>query len=66
MATDPPPASEEVERYARQTGLINLTSDQMEELRQAAAYARDLLARLPRDFTLTDEPAHIFRASDDA
>ena len=66
MPTDDLPTREQIEQSARQAGLTNLTSEQMEELQQAAAYARDLLAKLPRDFALTDEPAHIFRASDDA
>ncbi len=66
MRTDDVRAREELERCARRLGLVNLTPGQMEELRQAEAYARDLLARLPREFALTDEPAHTFRASDDA
>ena len=65
MASDDAPTREEVEQYARQIGLHNLTPEQMEEFVRAGAYTRDLLSRLPRDFAVTDEPAHIFRASEE-
>ena len=65
MASDDAPTREEVEQYARQIGLNNLTPEQMEEFVRADAYMRDLLTRLPRDFAVTDEPAHIFRASEE-
>ena len=66
MQADNLPTREQIERYARQAGLTNLTSPQMEEFLRAATYARDLLAKLPRDFALTDEPAHVFHAGDHA
>ncbi|MDA0256335.1 MAG: hypothetical protein O3C25_01140 [Chloroflexi bacterium] len=66
MRTDDVRTREELERCARQSGLVNLTPGQMEELRQADAYARVLLAKLPRDFALTDEPPHVFHAGDHA
>lgn len=62
MATDPAPTREGVEEYARRAGLTRLTPEQLEEFVRAATYMRDLMERLPRDFAVTDEPAHIFRA----
>ena len=66
MATEDPPTREEIERYARQAGLHHLTPEHMDEFARAGAYMRDLLAKLPRDLAITDEPAQIFRAGEEA
>lgn len=66
MASDDPHTREEIERYARQAGLHHLTREQMDEFARAGAYMRDLLAKLPRDLAITDEPAQIFRAGEEA
>jgi len=66
MATDDAPTREQIEQYARQAGLVNFTREQMDEFERAGDYMRDLLTRLPRDLALGDEPAHIFRAGEEA
>lgn len=66
MATDDKPTREEIEKYARETGMVNLTPEQMDEFANAAAYMRGLLKALPRDFAVDEEPAHVFRASPEA
>ena len=66
MASEDARTREADEQYARQIGLHNLTPEQMEEFVRAGAYMRGLLAKLPRDFAYTEEPAHIFRASEEA
>jgi len=66
MAIDDAPTREQIEQYARQAGLVKLTREQMDEFERAGTYMRDLLTRLPRDLALVDEPAHIFRAGEEA
>ena len=66
MLSDNARTREEIERDARHAGLHNLTPQQMDEFAQADAYMRDLVTKIPRDFVVTDEPALIFRASDEA
>ncbi len=66
MAKDDAPTREEIEQYAKQMGLVNLTPEQMDEFAAAGAYMRGMLAGLPRDLALDEEPAHVFRASPEA
>ena len=63
--SDDKPTRNELEQYARQVGLVNLTPEQIDELIRAEAVARDLRTMLPRDFALTDEPAITFRAREE-
>ena len=57
---------EEIEAFARRTGLTRLTPEQMEEVVQAGRYMGDLIAGLPREFAAAEEPAHVFRAREEA
>ncbi|MCY4639258.1 MAG: hypothetical protein OXC94_02830 [Chloroflexi bacterium] len=57
---------EEIEAFARRTGLTRFTPEQMEEFSRAALYMGDLIAGLPRDFAPAEEPAHVFRAREEA
>ncbi|MEX2643879.1 MAG: hypothetical protein WD270_10520 [Acetobacterales bacterium] len=66
MAADEKPTRAEIEKYAREAGMTNLTSEQMDEFLNAAIYLRGLLKALPRDFALDEEPAHVFRAGPEA
>lgn len=55
----------EIERYARQIGLVNLSPEHLDEFARAEAYMRGYRVQFPRDLTYADEPAAIFRASDE-
>lgn len=66
MAKENTPTREEIERYARQLGLVNLTPEQMDEFVAAGEYMRGMLVNLPRDLALDEEPAHVFLASPEA
>ena len=57
---------EEIDAFARRTGLTRLTPEQMEEFARAARYMGDLIAGLPREFAAAEEPAHVFRAREEA
>ncbi len=65
MTSDDEPTRNELEKYARQVGLANLTPEQIDELVRAETVARDLRNMLPRDFAVTDEPAITFRAREE-
>ncbi|MBM4411295.1 MAG: hypothetical protein FJ037_08260 [Chloroflexi bacterium] len=64
MASEDAPTHAETERHAQEAGLHHLTPEQMDEFARAGAYIRELLAKLPRDLAVTDEPAHIFHADE--
>jgi len=49
---------------ARQFGLRRLADDYPDEVKEAAAFARLLAERLPRDLAPAEEPAHVYRARD--
>jgi len=55
----------DIERYARQIGLVNFSPEQLDEFARAEAYMRGYRVQFPRELTYTDEPAAIFRASDE-
>ena len=65
MTSDDEPTRKEIEQYARQVGLANLTREQIDELVTAETYARDLRIMLPRDFAVTEEPAITFHAREE-
>ena len=62
MATGYLASRSEIEAFAGRIGLTSLTPEQMEEFARAALYMGDLIAGLPREFSPTSEPAHVFRA----
>jgi hypothetical protein len=47
---------------AREFGLHRLADDYPDEIREAAAFARLLAQKLPRDLAASEEPAHVYRA----
>ena len=53
---------EELRQLANEYGLTKLTDAHLEEFGRAYAVAKGHAKDLPRDFTLADEPAHVFRA----
>lgn len=53
---------EELRTLANEYGLTKLTDAHLEEFGRAYAVAKGHSGDLPRDFTLADEPAHVFRA----
>jgi hypothetical protein len=63
--SDDKPTRNELEQYARQVGLVNLTPEQIDEFIRAETVARDLSIMLPRNFSMTDEPAITFRTREE-
>ena len=53
---------EELERAAREAGLQALLPEHVAILEKSFASARKLKSEMSRDFALSDEPAHVFRA----
>lgn len=47
---------------ARDFGLHRLADGYPDEIREAAAFARLLAQKLPRDLAPNEEPAHVYRA----
>lgn len=56
----------EIQRLAAEIGLARVAGDDPSALEKALAAARRLKSEMPRDFALSDEPAHVFRASEEA
>ena len=56
----------ELKREMERAGLTNLTDPQLAQAAKAKAAAEQLVHRIPRDLHMYDEPAHIFRASEEA
>ena len=54
-------ASTDLERLAADAGLEGLLTSHRATLEKALATARTFKSAMPRDFTLADEPAHVFR-----
>ena len=54
--------SQEADRY----GLINLTAQHLAEFSKAREAAVRFIHSIPRDLPVTAEPAHTFRASQEA
>ena len=53
---------EEIRRLAAEVGLEKLAEAHPGEIGKALAAARRLKSDMPRDFALSDEPAHVFHA----
>ncbi|MGH7125339.1 MAG: hypothetical protein ACREFI_13265 [Stellaceae bacterium] len=49
---------------ARALGLDKLTAEHLAQLERATATMKRHIERLPRDLTVTDEPAHIYQAKE--
>ena len=60
------PSPEELKRRAAEIGLTKLTDAHLAELKNAVAAMHRMLDNLPRDIALDDEPAHVYRAGDEA
>ena len=56
----------ELKRAVERAGLTNLSGPQLAQAAKAKAAAEQLVQRIPRDLHMYDEPAHIFRASEEA
>jgi hypothetical protein len=50
------------QELARAFGLDRLADRFPDDVERAAAFAKSLAERLPKDLTAADEPAHVFRA----
>ncbi len=59
-------SQQELARLAAEIGLDRVASQDPAALEKALTAARRLKAELPRDFALSDEPAHVFRAGEEA
>jgi hypothetical protein len=55
-----------LEQRTSAIGLVHHTADQLDEFAHAEAYALELAERLPRNFTLAEEPALVFRAGSES
>jgi hypothetical protein len=62
MAEAPDTLTQEAVRY----GLTNLTAPHLAEFSKAREAAARFVSSLPRDLPVTAEPAHTFRASQEA
>lgn len=62
MADTPDELRQEAVRY----GLSNLTAQHLEQFSQAKAAAARFARSIPRDLPVAAEPAHTFRASQEA
>jgi hypothetical protein len=62
MAEAPETLTQEAVRY----GLINLTAEHLAQFNKAREAAARFVSSLPRDLPVTAEPAHTFRASQEA
>jgi hypothetical protein len=60
------PTPEELKQRAADIGLTKLTDTHLAELKNAVAAMHSMIDSMPRDLALADEPAHTFRASDEA
>ena len=57
---------DDLKREAERAGLTNLADDHLAQFAKARASAEQLLRRIPRNLHMYDEPAHTFRASQEA
>lgn len=55
-----------VRQRAAEIGLTNLTEAHLEQLAKADKDARERLDRIPADLHMYEEPAHTFRAGEEA
>ena len=56
----------ELKREVERAGLTNLSGQQFAQAAKAKAAAEQLVQRIPHDLHVYDEPAHTFRASEEA
>ena len=52
-----------LKQEAAQAGLTHLTDQHLSQLAKAKAAADRMVSRVPRDFAASDEPAHVYHAS---
>jgi hypothetical protein len=57
---------DDLKRTAERAGLTHLCDDHLTQLVRARDAAENMLNRIPRNLHMYDEPAHIFRASQEA
>ena len=57
---------EALRREAEQCGLTNLSDQHLAQLAKAKASAECLLRAIPRDLNAYQEPAHVYRANEEA
>lgn len=55
-----------LKREAERAGLTHLSTEHLEQFAKAKASVENLLGHIPRDLHMYDEPAHTFRASQEA
>ena len=58
--------SEELKIAAAEVGLNKLEGRHWEELQAALDMKKKHTSGMPKDLTIWDEPAHVYRASDEA
>ncbi len=58
--------TEDLKREAERAGLTNLSEQYLAQLANAKAAAERALSHIPRHLHMYDEPAHTFRASEEA
>ena len=57
---------DELKQEAECVGLTNLTDEQLAQFAKAKASSELLVSGMTRDLHMYDEPAHTFRASEEA
>jgi hypothetical protein len=57
---------DELRHEAERAGLTRLSDKHLAQFAKAKAAADRLLSRIPRDLPMSEEPAHTFRASEEA
>jgi hypothetical protein len=57
---------DDLKRAAEQAGLTHLCDDHLAQLARARDAVESMLSRIPRNLHMYDEPAHTFRASQEA
>jgi hypothetical protein len=55
-----------LKREAERAGLTHLSHEHLAQFAKARVSIENLLGRIPRDLHMYDEPAHTFRASQEA
>ena len=57
---------EALKHEAAQAGLTNLSDKHVKQFAKAKAAAARMVRAIPRDLPMSEEPAHTFRASEEA
>ncbi|MDP6389123.1 MAG: hypothetical protein QF654_04440 [Alphaproteobacteria bacterium] len=60
------PSASDLKKRAAEIGLDKLEPAHLEELARAVASMERMVESLPKEVVLADEPAHVFRAGEDA